>query len=208
MLNAKCAILLLLFCGTMLFSCSKAPSIEFSLSQYSVGLLPGDEAEISVTGELDFALESSDESVVTARREGRKAILTAVGEGKAEVLFLTQFNDLVCTVTVKDSLMANIDDKLADATMRISGNGISLVYGEPGVMVTQNGGRIEFIDINTGKRVTMVWDGNSQVGVKINGVKQQVADAILYKETAATLWYLVTLQGETEGFWAVIDKEF
>ncbi len=198
-----------LFLGFMVLSCSKNPSIEFSLSQYSVKLLPGDETEVVVTGELDFAVRSSDESVVTARRNGRKAILTAKEEGVAEVMFLTQFSDLICTVTVKDSLMANIGEKLGDNTMRISGNGISLVYGEPGILVTQNNGRMEFVDISTGERVALSWKrGNMPSDVKINGIKQQVADVTLYKETAATAWYLVTLQGGTEGFWAVIDKEF
>ena len=205
-LKAKCVILSLMLSVLMVSSCSNDPSIEFSLSRYKLDLLSGEVAEISVSGELEFAVKCSNENVVTARRDGRKAVLTAVGEGTAEVLFLSQFSDLVCNVTVKDSLMSNIEDKLADTTSRISGSGMSLVYGVPGIMITKNGEKVEFIDINSGESVALSWVDGNLAEVKVNGVKQQVADIALYKETADKLWYLVTLQGNIEGFWAVVDK--
>ena len=193
-LKAKCVILSLMLSVLMVSSCSNDPSIEFSLSRYKLDLLSGEVAEISVSGELEFAVKSSNENVVTARRDGRKAVLTAVGEGTAEVLFLSQFSDLVCNVAVKDSLMSNIEDKLADT------------YGVPGIMITKNGEKVEFIDINSSESVALSWVDGNLAEVKVNGVKQQVADIALYKETADKLWYLVTLQGNIEGFWAVVDK--
>ena len=102
--------------------------------------------------------------------------------------------------------MSNIEDKLADTTSRISGSGMLLVYGVPGIMITKNREKVEFIDINSSESVALSWVDGNLAEVKVNGVKQQVADIALYKETADKLWYLVTLQGNIEGFWAVVDK--
>ena len=72
--------------------------------------------------------------------------------------------------------------------------------------ITKNGEKVEFIDINSSESVALSWVDGNLAEVKVNGVKQQVADIALYKETADKLWYLVTLQGNIEGFWAVVDK--
>lgn len=71
-LKAKCVILSLMLSVLMVSSCSNDPSIEFSLSRYKLDLLSGEVAEISVSGELEFAVKSSNENVVTARRDGSR----------------------------------------------------------------------------------------------------------------------------------------
>lgn len=198
--------ILLSFCLLLMFGCSD-PSTEFFLSRYNVNLVPGDTAVVFVGGELEFALESSDGNVVTAHREGRKAILTAKNEGKASVMFLSQFNDIVCNITVKDSLNANLDEKLADATPRISGSGVSLVYGVPGILITQSDKLMGFVNIDSGEEVVLTFASGGIDCVKINGIERKVSAVTLYKETSDRLWYLVLLDDKSfEGFWAVIEK--
>ena len=183
----------------MLLSCtddkhhSEEPTTIFSLSRYYVDLAPGDTAEVYVSGELEFSLECSDENIVTARREGRKAIITAMARGDAEVLFLTLFDDVACKVHVDETLLDRIDEELADATPRVSGIGYSLRYGVPGIMMIEGAG-------------TLSQYGAGIERIKVNGVAQDILSCTLYKETGNKYWYLVLVNGSLDGFWVVIER--
>ncbi len=208
----KQLIVILMCCCIAVSACtddkhhSEEPTTVFSLSRRHVDLYPGDTAEVYVSGTLEFALECSDESVVTARREGRKAIITAISRGEAEVLFLTQFNDIACTVTVEESLLDRLDAVLANDTPRVVGMYISLTYGTPGIMIAASGGKVNFINIGTRESVELSLSGNVIDGIKVNGVAQDILNCTLYKETDDRCWYLVLVEGDLEGLWVVIEK--
>lgn len=186
---------------------SQDSTIEFSLSNRLVEIEPGDTAIIYVSGELEFAVESQNENVAVANREGRKAVITAIAEGETDVIFLSQFNDIVCRVIVKEKLIDD-EQKLNDATVRVKGSGISLVYGEPGIMVIKGEGYIEFVDIDTAQSVNLFHTSDKTVsGVEVNGVEYDILSCRILKETDDRLWYKVLLDSEKlEGFWAVIEK--
>ena len=211
----KQVLYVILLCSiAMLLSCtddkhhSEGPTTIFSLSRYYVDLAPGDTAEVYVSGELEFSLECSDENIVTARREGRKAIITAMARGDAEVLFLTLFDDVACKVHVDETLLDRIDGELADATPRVSGIGCSLRYGVPGIMMIEGAGKLEFINIATAERVelTLAQYGAGIERIKVNGVAQDILSCTLYKETGNKYWYLVLVDGSLDGFWVVIER--
>ena len=186
---------------------SQDSTIEFSLSNRLVEIEPGDTAIIYVSGELEFAVESQNENVAVANREGRKAVITAIAEGETDVIFLSQFNDIVCRVIVKEKLIDD-EQKLNDATVRVKGSGISLVYGEPGIMIIKGEGYIEFVDIDTAQSVNLFHTSDKTVsGVEVNGVEYDILSCRILKETDDRLWYKVLLDSEKlEGFWAVIEK--
>lgn len=186
---------------------SQDSTIEFSLSNRLVEIEPGDTAIIYVSGELEFAVESQNENVAVANREGRKAVITAIAEGETDVIFLSQFNDIACRVIVKEKLIDD-EQKLNDATVRVKGSGISLVYGEPGIMVIKGEGYIEFVDIDTAQSVNLFHTSDKTVsGVEVNGVEYDILSCRILKETDDRLWYKVLLDSEKlEGFWAVIEK--
>lgn len=188
-------------------SCSD-PLAQISLSKYSIILAPGDAAEIYVSGEADFEVKSADDNIVTVSRDGRTVVLTAHQEGTTDVLFISQLHNLSCQVIVKDSLMHDLDAILTDTTPRILGSGVSLVYGTPGIMITSESSQIEYIDIDTNERVSLVFDNGALSYVMINGVRKEVADCVLYKETNSKIWYLVYLKNDIEGFWAVLDRSY
>lgn len=186
---------------------SQDSTIEFSLSNRLVEIEPGDTAIIYVSGELEFAVESQNENVAVANREGRKAVITAIAEGETDVIFLSQFNDIACRVIVKEKLIDD-EQKLNDATVRVKGSGISLVYGEPGIMIIEGGGYIEFVDIDTAQSVNLFHTSDKTVSrVEVNGVEYDILSCRILKETDDRLWYKVLLDSEKlEGFWAVIEK--
>ena len=186
---------------------SQDSTIEFSLSNRLVEIEPGDTAIIYVSGELEFAVESQNENVAVANREGRKAVITAIAEGETDVIFLSQFNDIACRVIVKEKLIDD-EQKLNDATVRVKGSGISLVYGEPGIMIIKGEGYIEFVDIDTAQSVNLFHTSDKTVsGVEVNGVEYDILSCRILKETDDRLWYKVLLDSEKlEGFWAVIEK--
>lgn len=186
---------------------SQDSTIEFSLSNRLVEIEPGDTAIIYVSGELEFAVESKNENVAVANREGRKAVITAIAEGETDVIFLSQFNDIVCRVIVKEKLIDD-EQKLNDATVRVKGSGISLVYGEPGIMIIKGGGYIEFVDIDTAQSVNLFHTSDKTVSrVEVNGVEYDILSCRILKETDDRLWYKVLLDSEKlEGFWVVIEK--
>ena len=202
----------LLFC-VLLCSCSRdvdnpTPVADFSLSRRHVDIQPGDTAEIFVSGDLEFAVKSMNEDIATVYRDGRKAIIDAVGEGETDVVFLSQFYDITCTVNVGYSLSADSGDRLADATSRVEGDGLFLAYGNPGIMIIERGNQVEFVDVATAERVVLTFDAEAGRGINhivINGVEQQVSECRLCKESGTTRWYVVLTNGGEDGFWVVVD---
>lgn len=105
----------------------------------------------------------------------------------------------------------NFDEELSDATSRIESVGLTLRYGEPGVMVSADDGiNYELRDISTGHYALLTADGEPKEGrmtnasLEIDGSKIVLSDARIEQVNAQGVWVHLTTSRDNEHIVVVV----
>ncbi len=175
-----------------------APIPELNIGSAEIGI--GETIEIKILNASHIHGISAPETVSVNLSE-MSLFITGIEKCICDVRLTADNTPLSCRIKVieRRETPEKPDDNLKDKTSRAEGNGISLRYTKPGIIVKLSGDTVELRDLNSGEYAV-----STVKALNINGATVSTQPREVIKSDDDTKWYRHRI-ADNDYVWVVVS---